>query len=91
MSNPFEEITSRLTKIENLLQELTIPKKEQELRYFSREEVCDLFKISMPTLNTYTKKGIIRGVKIGSRMLYPQENVTEALRDATELRYRRDR
>lgn len=89
MSNPFEEITFRLSNIESLLQGLTIPKKEQELRYLSREEVCTLFKISMPTLNTYTKRGLIKGVKIGNRILYPEANVKESLRDATELRYKR--
>jgi len=89
MSNPFEEITQRLTSIENRLIDLSLPKESVDLKYLSREEVCTILKVSMPTLNTYTKKGIIKGSKIGTRMLYLESDIKEAIKDATSYRYKR--
>jgi excisionase family DNA binding protein len=88
MSNPFEEIERRLGSIETLLLNMEPPKKE-ELKYLSREEVCTILKITLPTLNTYTKKGIIKGSRIGTRVLYRNEDIQEALTDASGLKYRR--
>lgn len=89
MSNPFEEITERLTSIENRLIDLAVNKETTDLHYLSREEVATLLKISLPTLNEYTKKGLIQGRKIGTRMLYLESDIKEAVKDATSLRYRR--
>jgi hypothetical protein len=85
MSNPFEEICQRLTSIENRLIDLSLPKEDVDLKYLSREEVCTILKVSMPTLNTYTKKGIIKG----TRMLYLEADIKEAIKDATSYKYRR--
>jgi len=89
MNNPFEVIEARLTSIENRLIDLSLPKEDVDLKYLSREEVCTILRISMPTLNVYTKKGIIKGSKIGNRMLYLEADVKEAIKDATSLKYRR--
>lgn len=89
MSNPFEEINTKLTSIENRLIDLSLPKEDVDLKYLSREEVCTILKVSMPTLNTYTKKGIIKGSKIGTRMLYLEADIKSALQDATSFKYRR--
>ena len=89
MSNPFEEINSRLTSIENRLIDLSLTKEDVDLKYLSREEVCTILKVSMPTLNTYTKKGIIKGSKIGTRMLYLEADIKSAIQDATSFKYRR--
>lgn len=89
MSNPFEEISQRLTNIENRLIDLSLSKEDVDLKYLSREEVCTILKVSMPTLNTYTKKGIIKGSKIGTRMLYLESDIKSAIQDATSIKYRR--
>jgi hypothetical protein len=89
MSNPFEEINTRLTSIENRLIDLNLQKEDVDLKYLSREEVCTILKVSMPTLNTYTKKGIIKGSKIGSRMLYLEADIKSAIQDATSVKYKR--
>jgi hypothetical protein len=83
-----EELSEALRSI--VREELTaIQPKEQNLKYLSREEVCTILKISMPTLNTYTKRGIVRGNKIGNRILYLESDLKEAVKDATDLHYRR--
>ena len=89
MSNPFEEINARLTSIENRLIDLSLPKEDVDLKYLSREEVCTILKVSMPTLNTYTKKGIIKGSKIGTRVLYLEADIKSALQDTTSFKYKR--
>lgn len=89
MSNPFEEIVTRLTSIENRLIDLSLPKEGVDLKYLSREEVCTILKVSMPTLNTYTKKGIIKGSKVGTRMLYLEADIKSAVQDATSFKYKR--
>lgn len=89
MSNPFEEINQRLTSIENRLIDLAMPREDVDLKYLSREEVCTILRISMPTLNTYTKRGIIKGSKIGNRMLYLETDIKQAITDSTERRYGR--
>lgn len=89
MSNPFDEISLRLTNIENRLIDLSLTKEDVDLKYLSREEVCTILKVSMPTLNTYTKKGIIKGSKIGTRMLYLETDIKAAIKDATSLKYKR--
>jgi len=89
MSNILDEINARLINVENRLIDLNLPKENVDLKYLSREEVCTILKISMPTLNTYTKKGIIKGSKIGNRMLYLEADIKEAIKDAASLRYRR--
>ena len=66
-----------------------IQPKEDIPKYLSREEVCKSLRISLPTLNSYTRKGIIKGAKVGSRVLYLASDVQEALKDATSLKYRR--
>lgn len=89
MTNPFEELNERLTSIENRLIDLNLKKEDIDLKYLSREEVCTILKVSMPTLNTYTKKGIIKGSKIGTRMLYLEADIKSAIQDATSIKYKR--
>ena len=66
-----------------------IQPKEDIPKYLSRDEVCKSLKITLPTLNTYTKKGIIKGCKVGTRVLYLASDIKEALKDASAYRYRR--
>jgi hypothetical protein len=88
MSNPFEEINEKLDRLEKLISQ-SLPKQEPVLKYHSRQETADILQVSLPTLNTYTVKGIVKGSKVGNRVLYSDEAIQEALKDATSYRYRR--
>ena len=57
--------------------------------YLTRIEVSKLLKISLPTLNEYTRKGIIRGSRIGSRILYLESDVASSVTDIPKIKYRR--
>lgn len=57
---------------------ITPPKKgDSDLR--SRKETAKTLCISLPTLHTLTKEGIIRAYRIGNRVLYKQEDIDQAL------------
>ncbi len=45
----------------------------------SRNEVCKLLKISLPTLNEWTKLGWLQSYKIGNRVLYKAKEVEESI------------
>jgi hypothetical protein len=49
----------------------------QEL--LSRKEVADKLKISLVTLNDWTKKGIVNSYSIGGRILYKASEINEKL------------
>jgi excisionase family DNA binding protein len=47
--------------------------------YLTRQQVCDMLHISLPTLWKYTRSGLIKYSKIGRRVLYSEEAVVAAL------------
>ena len=49
--------------------------------YLTREELSRQLHISLPTLNTYTKNGLIPAKRLGSRVLYLESDVQNALKD----------
>jgi excisionase family DNA binding protein len=63
--------------------------QEATSRYLSRQEVADLLKISLPTLNEYTRAGIIKGSRVGSRVLYEESAIKDAVKEIPALKYRR--
>ena len=45
----------------------------------TREEVCEILKISLPTLDGYAKRGIIKKCKVGTRILYSEKEIERVL------------
>jgi len=66
-----------------------ISRHEEQTRYLTREETKDLLRISMPTLNDYTKKGILKGYRLGGRVLYNEQEIVASLREITSIKYKR--
>lgn len=54
--------------------------KDRYPKYYTRQETADRLRISLPTLNEYTKKGIIAGKRVGTRVLYTENAIQEALK-----------
>lgn len=63
--------------------------KETAPKFLSRPEVAKLLKISLPTLNEYTRTGIIKGSRIGSRVLYVDTDVMAAVKEIPTQKYKR--
>ena len=47
--------------------------------YYTRKEVCKLFRISLVTLNKHTKSKRLNAHRIGSRVLYKKSEIQKAL------------
>lgn len=53
--------------------------------YLTRKEVKQEFSISYPTILKYEREGILKGYRLGHRILFKYEEIEEAL---TERRMR---
>lgn len=72
--NKIEEIFEKLFKAHQSNVSST-PK----VGYISRKETASLLKISLPTLNELTKRGKLQSYRIGTRILYKNQEVEQAL------------
>ena len=64
-------------------------KVQSNQKYLSRVEVAKLLKISLPTLNEWSKSGHLQSYRIGNRVLYKADEIDESLRKVMNLKYRR--
>jgi excisionase family DNA binding protein len=78
VQNEVQKIVSGLT---------TAPEPQPEL--ITRKETANIYGISLPTLNEWTKKGIIPAQRIGTRVRYNRAKVYASLKDIETLKYRR--
>ncbi len=63
--------------------------KEEQSKFFSRQEVAKLLMVSLPTLNDYTKLGWLQSYKMGNRVLYKQEEVLACVDKVATHKYKR--
>lgn len=70
-----------LSAIEVLLDKKLQPAKPAKSKpvYLSRKEVASLLMITLPTLHDWTKLGWLKSYKIGTRVLYKESDVIEAI------------
>lgn len=54
-------------------------KTEPDNEYLSRKETCKILGVSLPTLNDYTKRGLVPSYRIGARIRYRKEEVLKSL------------
>jgi hypothetical protein len=54
-----------------------------------RKEAAKILNISLPTLDTYTKEGVINGRRIGKKVVYRKDEILNAGKSVTLMRYRR--
>lgn len=54
---------------------------QDQSKYLTRIEAAKLLQISLPTLNDYTKRGIISSYKIGSNVRYKPSDLEQALQE----------
>ncbi|TSJ40221.1 helix-turn-helix domain-containing protein [Mucilaginibacter corticis] len=56
------------------------PKNELENSILTRQETAKLLSISLPTLHDYTKRGLIKAHRLGSKVRYKREDLEIALK-----------
>jgi excisionase family DNA binding protein len=87
-ANPL--FTISLTKLEPILKTWIwevlqeVQPKEEMAKFLTRKEACEVLHVSMPTLSRYLNRGIIKGHKVGYRVLIGQEEINNALREISK-------
>lgn len=54
-------------------------KLKKEKQFLTRKETAELLSISLPTLHSYTKDGLITSHRIGGRVLYRLDDIEKAI------------
>lgn len=67
----------------------TLQSEKQTSNYLTRKEASKLLKLSLPTLDDYTKKGIIKGYRIGTRVLYLESDIALSVAEIPTRKCRR--
>ena len=86
-----EELKQLLEEAVKVQLEKHLSKEEEEdSRLLTRKEVAEILSISLPTLNTYTKKGIIQATRLGSMVRYRRFDVDNALKNMKYIKHARN-
>jgi hypothetical protein len=75
--------------LEETKQESKPKESGKRLVYLNRFEVVELLKISLPTLNNWSKAGIVQSHRIGNRILYKLDEIEQAIQQVKNLKYKR--
>ena len=78
------ELLNRLDRMESALTALTGKPQQtitdaSQMEYITRRDVASLFKISLVTVNDWTKKGLLKAYKVAKRVYYKRVEVEAAL------------
>lgn len=79
----------RQTVSETIKAEKAENPKQVKPNYLTRSEVAGRLNISLPTLNEYTKKGIIPAYRFGVRVLYKENEVENSLNQVVTNKFKR--
>jgi len=88
------ELEEKLAKVlEEKLKAFLLPSSTDTTvnpkEYATRKEVSERLRISLPTLNTLTKEGVLKGYRIGGRVLYKWSEVEAVLTEISTTKYKR--
>jgi len=79
MNNPFEEIDTRLSKIENQLSALESKQTPEPLapqsKYLTRKETSIILDVSLVSLHKWERSKMLVPFRIGSRVRYLRSDV----------------
>jgi len=75
--------------IESKIGHVQQPTAQNHSKFISRLEVAKLLRISLPTLNEWTKLGRLLSYKMGNRVLYNAQEVENALCNVTAYKYKK--
>ena len=65
------------------------PQKQNQSKFISRKDVAELLQISLPTLNDWTKSGLLNSYQIGTRILYKLDEVEQSLTQRNFTKFRK--
>jgi hypothetical protein len=65
----------------------TAPKEKLKETLLSRKETAEKLKISLVTLNDWTKRGLITSYIIGGRVLYKETEIEKSLNQVKTVKF----
>jgi len=71
------------------MQKIATQTPPPETEYITRNQTAQILGVSLPTLNDWTKRGLIIGYRIGTRVRYKKGEILEAVKQIQTLKYRR--
>lgn len=91
---PLHELEERFAyiveeKLKSYFSDASASQTKPEKEFLTRKEVSEKLRISLPTLNSLTKEGIVTGYRIGGRVLYKWDEVESVLTEITSTKYKR--
>ncbi|MGY6649530.1 helix-turn-helix domain-containing protein [Wenyingzhuangia sp. IMCC45574] len=90
MSNPFEHIYKELFKLnEKFDLVLNQAENERKNKLFTVEEASEFFRVDVQTTRAYIKKGLIKGQKVGRKILIPYSEIFDSMDEVKSLKYKR--
>ena len=78
---------SNAVKVE--IEKLSLHKPEPLTEYITRKDTAGILGISLPTLNDWSKRGVIPSYRIASRVRYNREEVLNSVKKVHSLKYGR--
>lgn len=88
-SSTKQELKQLFEEVVKVQLEKHFSKEEADTKLLTRKDVAELLQISLPTLNTYTKEGIIPATRIGSMIRYKKSDIDKALKDIEHIKHQR--
>ena len=61
------------------VRETSVNDEKTTNKYYSRKDTAEMLGITLATLHKYTKEGVIKSHRIGSRVLYKYQDIENAL------------
>lgn len=86
---PLEDLKSAISDAVRTEVEKHLHKPEPPTEYITRQKTAEILGISLPTLNLWSKTGLIPSYRIASRVRYKKEEVLNSLNKVRTVKYGR--
>lgn len=87
---PLEELMTAIQDaVKTEIEKLNLNKPETPTEYITRKDTAGILGISLPTLNDWSKRGVIPSYRIASRVRYKRAEVMNSLTKVHSLKYGR--
>lgn len=87
---PINELKNIISEtVRDEMQKFNVPTPQPETEFITRNETAQILGISLVTMNDWTKRGLIIGYRIGTRLRYKKGEILEAVKQIQTLKYRR--
>ncbi len=75
-----ERVLEQIELLHQKTDKLLSNKKDNDIRLFDNQDLCQLLNVNKRTLQRYRSKGILKYVRIGGKTFYTLNNVNEFIK-----------